>query len=352
MLGHLSINDFNPFADGIQDDTDAFDEALASLPSEGGTITFDAQVYKGSFKVTQNRRITLLGYGSTLIPLDNEPAITVNQGCGGHIKGAQIYGFNIEGDNGLVGIRVHNSDRVALQDIKIDNCYRGIQLISSDELWTEGTRMLSVLMSHCDAGITFEKWGNGTGSFAETVMYDVGIETCNTGVYIAPETTLYRCLTNPLTVWLNDHQTGMYVDGLVKGSSFTLNLESFGTPLDVTGVHIGSSALNVLDAEWIINHVGPFTYKTFCAAGQSFSYREGGNIFSTSNAPAWSLYKEGESTPYVRLAPSGVHMVGTFNKTHLVLGTYHLWVDLLGRLRIKSSTPNYDTDGKVVGTQV
>lgn len=36
---------------------------------------------------------------------------------------------------------------------------------------------------------------------------------------------------------------------------------------------------------------------------------------------------------------------------HLVLGTYHLWVDATGDLRIKGTAPTSDTDGTIVGTQ-
>jgi hypothetical protein len=36
---------------------------------------------------------------------------------------------------------------------------------------------------------------------------------------------------------------------------------------------------------------------------------------------------------------------------HMLLGNYHLWVDLSGRLRIKESAPGSDSDGTVVGSQ-
>jgi hypothetical protein len=42
---------------------------------------------------------------------------------------------------------------------------------------------------------------------------------------------------------------------------------------------------------------------------------------------------------------------GTWNGGRLLLGSYHLWVDATGDLRIKSSAPTSDTDGTVVGTQ-
>lgn len=42
---------------------------------------------------------------------------------------------------------------------------------------------------------------------------------------------------------------------------------------------------------------------------------------------------------------------GSWNTSHFVLGTNHLWVDSSNKLRIKSSAPTSDTDGSVVGTQ-
>jgi len=40
-----------------------------------------------------------------------------------------------------------------------------------------------------------------------------------------------------------------------------------------------------------------------------------------------------------------------YNAGRLVLGSYHIWVDGSGRLRIKNGSPTSDTDGTVVGTQ-
>ena len=42
---------------------------------------------------------------------------------------------------------------------------------------------------------------------------------------------------------------------------------------------------------------------------------------------------------------------GTWETPHPVLGTYHIWVDSSGKLRIKNGQPSSDTDGTVVGTQ-
>lgn len=40
-----------------------------------------------------------------------------------------------------------------------------------------------------------------------------------------------------------------------------------------------------------------------------------------------------------------------YQSEHLIIGTYHLWVDDLGKLRIKNGTPTSNTDGIVVGSQ-
>lgn len=40
-----------------------------------------------------------------------------------------------------------------------------------------------------------------------------------------------------------------------------------------------------------------------------------------------------------------------WNGPHPIMGSYHLWIDATGDLRIKSSPPTSDLDGTVVGSQ-
>lgn len=47
----------------------------------------------------------------------------------------------------------------------------------------------------------------------------------------------------------------------------------------------------------------------------------------------------------------GILSDGVWNNKPLILGTYYLWVDATGDLRIKSSAPANDTDGTVIGSQ-
>lgn len=48
---------------------------------------------------------------------------------------------------------------------------------------------------------------------------------------------------------------------------------------------------------------------------------------------------------------AGYNGTGGWDAGHVLIGGYHLWVDSLGKLRIKSGSPASDTDGVIVGTQ-
>lgn len=42
---------------------------------------------------------------------------------------------------------------------------------------------------------------------------------------------------------------------------------------------------------------------------------------------------------------------GDWDGPHLVLGTYHFWIDSSSRLRMKNGAPSSDTDGNIIGMQ-
>jgi len=61
---------------------------------------------------------------------------------------------------------------------------------------------------------------------------------------------------------------------------------------------------------------------------------------------------------YTKIAAGGLEvssgnlsLAGAWNNGHLVLGSYHIWVDGTGDIRIKSGAPTSDTDGAVIGDQ-
>jgi hypothetical protein len=85
------------------------------------------------------------------------------------------------------------------------------------------------------------------------------------------------------------------------------------------------------------------------------------NLFRTTNSTAncsLTIFKANNTgTAQHRLNANGTGNAelciggGGWNTGHISLGSYRLWVDSSGRLRIKSSAPTSDTDGVVVGTQ-
>jgi len=52
-----------------------------------------------------------------------------------------------------------------------------------------------------------------------------------------------------------------------------------------------------------------------------------------------------------QLLSSGISTDGTWDGSHFLLGSNHLWADATGDLRIKASAPTSDLDGTVVGSQ-
>ena len=52
-----------------------------------------------------------------------------------------------------------------------------------------------------------------------------------------------------------------------------------------------------------------------------------------------------------RRLSGALQLDSAWNRKVLSLGTYRIWVDATGDLRIKDGEPTSDTDGTVVGTQ-
>lgn len=53
----------------------------------------------------------------------------------------------------------------------------------------------------------------------------------------------------------------------------------------------------------------------------------------------------------MEVANGHLQVGSTYNGPHLVMGTYHFWVDSTGKLRVKNGAPTTDTQGVIVGAQ-
>lgn len=116
----------------------------------------------------------------------------------------------------------------------------------------------------------------------------------------------------------------------------------------------GTSQLNFATIEnsvvrswWVVDNVGGFfadvarycqitvTLTGYTITNSTF------NIINTEDNVLATFY----------LPNKALHITGGWNDGPLIMGSYYLWVDATGDLRIKSGAPANDTDGVVVGSQ-
>lgn len=105
-----------------------------------------------------------------------------------------------------------------------------------------------------------------------------------------------------------------------------------------------------LQAAWRTARV-PFVFPNFSAG--SWQVRVRAEDFTAGTATNFDV---GRIRVYHGRQPmNGNHLrtlgTGAWDGEHVVMGPSHLWIDSLGKLRIKSSAPISDTDGAVVGAQ-
>ncbi|HET7668310.1 MAG TPA: SH3 domain-containing protein [Mycobacterium sp.] len=77
----------------------------------------------------------------------------------------------------------------------------------------------------------------------------------------------------------------------------------------------------------------------------------GGTTAFLTNIAGTAITTQGGITVGGTIKTAGSAHNANGSSAALVLGSYHIWVDSIGRLRIKNGVPSSDTDGTVVGTQ-
>jgi len=117
--------------------------------------------------------------------------------------------------------------------------------------------------------------------------------------------------------------------------------------------HNQNDQAQVIDATGNLNwDVSPAVANTLAATVRFF------RATNTSGATSIQVYRGDNTATAVHIIDAkgnlkvGADSTGAFDKGHLQIGGYHLWVEAAtGKLRIKSSSPTSDSDGVVVGTQ-
>lgn len=152
---------------------------------------------------------------------------------------------------------------------------------------------------------------------------------------------------------------GAYTVGLIywdraTGNRWGINRSTPGFPFDVYGR--GRFSAEQANAGWNTSVFGDssangtFFVEDFATPAKraAFGYDPANDCFVAQAIQAGVAKK-----PFL-VNPSGGNVgltTGRWNTGCVTIGSYYLWIDSSGRLRIKNGAPTSDTDGTVVGTQ-
>lgn len=262
----FNVKDYGAVGDGVTDDSEALENARTALEAAGGGVLYlpPGGEYVGSVKLLANVHGLLWGYGAKLLPPAASVGLYIETANGNEVPGWTIQGLAIDGQvskaSGIAGIKIVNSDFIALRDVRIDRCQVGLELQAQGEWWVEFTELTHVYINDCDTGISINKTGVGR-SFGETMMSQVGINNCTTGLLLADDCSFYRSVIDGLIIWLmSAPQTGVKIAGDMEGVRSHIGFENFSETA-CKGVEIQATAVNV--AKWFCQSVytGEFSSK-------------------------------------------------------------------------------------------
>lgn len=179
-------------------------------------------------------------------------------------------------------------------------------------------------------GFDITDFTDGTGTYKPALTSLVGCKTAahDTGLRINCTDTVMPTVN--VTDWTSWGGSLIHID--LQNGALLLNnaVIRHGT----TGINISATAVSAaLTNVWF---QGPMTTNVI-------------NSLGTAKVSQVNVFDK-PTTKMTNSFPS-LSTTALWNEGHMTLGSYHLWIDASGRLRIKSSAPTSDTDGTVVGTQ-
>lgn len=326
----------------------------------------------------------MTGLGADLVTDDGESIFRVGTN---HFSSLAI-------QNCAGGLRLRGASNNVFSEISIENCTGTILDIDTDS----GGNALS-------NGNLLAAWYSENASLTTWIAYDsacfgnkfylLNVTDFETDELNIP-TTVFSAKGNIFTCREYTRFQNLYASNILGSGQFldTYSINPpVGRPAIATAVLTGDAVTSITVNDSGRGYTGAPTV-TFRGGGgsaaaatanmtsdrlTSFTVNNGGSGYTS--APVVVLVGGGVTYPRIRITgatlktgPSGqtpaeefgrqdTDMWGTENAVslragsgawdggHLQLGSYHLWVDSTGDLRIKSSAPVNDTDGTVVGAQ-
>ena len=145
----VSVLDFGADPTGVTSSSTAIANAIASLPSGGGVITFPPGTYLGRININRSN-VKIDGFGATLVSDGTNPAIKI-QLVGDTIVNVCVYGLTVNGVNTAThGVRIVRGTRIMIDNLFIKNFNDHGVYITGDGAGS--VTQIQVQMCRIDAG--------------------------------------------------------------------------------------------------------------------------------------------------------------------------------------------------------
>lgn len=375
---------YGAVGDGVADDAPAINAAWQHIKTTGGVLYLAPKTYLCKSQLlfdvdlTAPRNYLVVGYGATITSSSAVTGHAIKVSGGFNNYGLQIEGLNFNHRNNTT---VNGCiQAVATANLKIVNCtvehhntkstYAGIEIgpstpgtANTGSFWTTIKNFRTRMRSGGDGtdaavGVRLVASANATiieqCSFSSVVdaiqLVEDGTITGGipNGVVIRENafegvSVAVKCVATPGT---GSMPTGLRViDNRVESTTTFFSMTTGGAAAS------NASHPPILRDNYLVS--GSVTNAVVNPNNQlySISHPRFFGISELNNEVLNASKRVTLNNTQANFEIADINGISTFDSGHLVLGTFHIWVDSSSRLRIKNGVPTSQTDGVVVGTQ-
>ena len=394
----VSVKDYGAVGDGVTDDTAAIQAAL----TVGGYIFFPAGNYLISSTLTLSKTSYLTGaaasFGDSAAASNlvyTGSAVALQIGSGARIYNVRIDTLRITASGSAassasaIGLKLLNSNYAYITNLVVRGFAAGIGVqctASGSGIGALNTFAGAMVWSN-KTGFSFAGASVGVADYSSVLMggtvigdgtagtvglivdqysqdlmaYGTDFESCDVcvdlygngntsggGVKLIGTRTEFQT-TMAVRVNATTNRTSLIGHRFAGGTSATWlsdsGVQTFRTDTDAN-IRLNAASLEIL------NNI-PLTMQDSGGTARSvLKFSTGNTVLAGSSDYSGFNGNYGLGTWHFTSPRFDAASGATGYQAPFWAGTYALWVDSSGRLRIKSSAPSSDTDGTVVGTQV